>query len=314
MQGLELAERYFAQVGAPMITARFPALERRIAAGLVGHGSECLGFDDARSRDHDWGPGFCVWLTERDHQAHVQALRAALEGLPRSFAGFDGRAQSTWGTDRVGVFEIGSFYQGLIGLDHPPQTLDEWRSIPEEPLAMATNGRVFTDPLGDFTRFREALLAFYPEDVRRKKIAARCMAMAQSGQYNYMRSVLRGELVAARMAESCFIWESVSMVFLLNRAYKPYYKWMHRALDDLPHVGPTLHQLLHELVSTHDGIAGATPKTKCELIEAACQAVIAELRRQGLSDANSDSLLDHGPEVQDGIEDPELRQVNVWLE
>ncbi|WP_266218225.1 DUF4037 domain-containing protein [Paraliomyxa miuraensis] len=307
MQGLELAERFFAQVGAPMITARFPALDRRLAVGLVGHGSECYGFDDETSRDHDWGPSFCVWLTRRDHRTHGQALREAIDALPRSFAGFD-RTHSAWGSNRVGVFEIGDFYRSLIGLARPPRTLGQWRSIHEESLAMATNGRVFVDRLGSFTRFRQALLAFYPEDVRRKKIAARCMAMAQSGQYNFMRSIHRGERVAARMAESCFIGESVSMVFLLNRVYKPYYKWMHRALRNLPIAGPTSYQLLRDLVSARGHEA------KHALMEAACQVVIAELRRQGLTDSSSDSLMDHGPEVQAGIEDPTLRAVNVWLE
>ena len=56
MKGLELCELYYKEVGAPMIAGKFPGYEEKIAVGLVGDGSECFGYDDELSRDHDWGP------------------------------------------------------------------------------------------------------------------------------------------------------------------------------------------------------------------------------------------------------------------
>ena len=64
MQGLELAKRYYEEVGRPMLERDFPELLPRLAAGLVGEGSECLGFDDELSTDHDFGPAFCLWVPE----------------------------------------------------------------------------------------------------------------------------------------------------------------------------------------------------------------------------------------------------------
>ena len=189
MNGLEISERYFAKHGAPLIEQKFGDYKDRIAAGLVGDGSECFGFDDELSRDHDWGPGFCLWLNKQDYESISQSLQAELERLPRDFEGIGPRMTSKWGGGRLGVFEIGTFYKRFIGFDHVPANMEEWRIVPEGNLAVCTNGKVFTDPLGEFTKFRNGLKAYYPKDVRLKKIASRCMTIAQSGQYNFMRCI-----------------------------------------------------------------------------------------------------------------------------
>ena len=68
MNGMELAERYYETYGRPMLHEKYPEYETRIAVGLVGEGSECFGFDDRISRDHDFGPAFCLWLEKKDYQ------------------------------------------------------------------------------------------------------------------------------------------------------------------------------------------------------------------------------------------------------
>lgn len=308
IKGLELAEKYFWAYGAPMIEQKFSGYKGRVAAGLVGDGSECYGFDDEISRDHDWGPGFCLWLNQPDYQALGTKLAEELAQLPAEFEGIGAKKISEWGQGRVGVFEIGAFYKKFIGFDHIPTNIKEWRVIPENYLAAATNGKVFVDPLGEFTSFREGLRSFYPDDVRLKKIASRCMTIAQSGQYNFMRCVRRKEFVAARYAEAQFCAQAISLIFLLNRQYTPFYKWMHRAMKGLPILGEAGYKLLSDFVISYGH------EKKSRLIEETCALIIGELGREGLSDSPSDFLLDHGPIVQSKIQDEGLRNTNVWLE
>ena len=315
VNGLELSERYYFEVGAPMIAEKFPEYKERVAAGLVGDGSECFGFDDEISRDHDWGPSFCLWLTKQDFKSFGQALGLAVDELPKAFAGISPRTDSVWGGGRTGVFEIGQFYRRFIGFDRIPATLLEWRVIPEGNLAVVTNGKVFTDHLGEFTAFRNKLKEFYPEDVRLKKIASRCMTIAQSGQYNYMRCVRRGEYVAAQWAETKFISDVISLVFLLNKEYRPFYKWMHRAMKSLPLLGDNIHKLMFELVSAYNSdVVGTMYERKSCLMEEICQLIIEELRYEGLSGSPSDFLLDHGPAVQSKIQDPQIKSIDIWAE
>ena len=94
MKGLELCEKYFREVGYPALKDCFPKLLSEITVGLVGQGSECLGFDDAYSRDHDWGPSFAMWLPEKLYKTYREPLSRLYRDLPHVFAGYPPRINS----------------------------------------------------------------------------------------------------------------------------------------------------------------------------------------------------------------------------
>jgi len=303
VKGLDLAELYYRGPGAAMIRERFAGEETQIAAGLAGPGSECFGFDDEYSRDHDWGPAFCLWLTDEDHARIGCDLQRAYQGLPSVFQDFGPREASLGEEWRVGVSRISEFYRRFTGLSRPPGTLEEWMRIPEENLATCTNGRVFADPLGKFTAWRDALLAFYPEDVRLKKISSLCLTIAQTGQYNYLRSVRRADSFAATYCVAKFVADAIRLVFLLNRRYAPFYKWLHRAVGDLTVLGSAVHERVGALFRV------AVVEEKADIMEEISVLLADELRRQGISDSRSDFLLDHAARVQSNISEARLRML-----
>ncbi len=311
MNGLSLAKQYFEDCGLPMIRQSFPAYEGRIAAGLVGEGSECFGFDDEISRDHDWGPSFCLWLTDQDFSKIGPALADNYAALPGDFRGFPKRETSEFGDGRVGVMQTSHFYWKYTGLKTAPTTLLEWRRLPENYLAVVTNGEVFMDDLGEFSSIRKALLAFYPEDVRIKKIVARAAIMAQSGQYNYARSIKRKEYVAAQCALHEFIKTSFSMIYLLNKRYMPFYKWAHRGLKQL-FVLPEAYPLFSALCA--DRCEPDAYANREAIVENICALVIAELKRQNLTEANSDFLHDHCQSIMQNIKDEDIRRLHILAE
>lgn len=339
MKGLDLAEKYYAEYGRTMLSEYFSTYQDRIAVGLVGEGSECFGFDDELSRDHDWGPGFCLWLTAGDHEEIGADLQQRYDALPKRIEGFERRVEGPHAGKRTGVFEITDFYRRFIRYDHVPNSIAEWRSLPETYLATATNGRVFWDPLGEFTAFRDGLLSFYPEDVRLKKLAARCATAGQTGQYNYRRCIAREELVAAHCALSSFIEAVISIVYLLNKKYRPFYKWMHRGMKELPVLGADCHRLLTDLCADGSrpsaGGGGSVIKSESvpdpdeaaigahgggifarneRIVEEISALIVARLRKEGMSDSEGDFLLDHAHAVQAKIRNDALRSLHVMME
>ena len=213
MKGLDAARALYLEEGAELIHTRFPEFESRIAVGLAGAGSQCLGFDDDISRDHDFEPGFCLWLTDADDDKIGLELSREVRRL------FGGRVSqsSALGTSGVGVMRISDFYRRFTGLPGAPETWQDWLYLPSYSLAQAVNGEVFRDDLGEFSRIRHEIAFGMPEDVRRKKIAARLALMAQSGQYNYSRCLSHGEEGAAMLAVSEFVRNTAEAVYLLNR-------------------------------------------------------------------------------------------------
>lgn len=311
IKGMELSELYFKSVYLPVLEKDFPDLYEKIAAGLAGEGSECFGYDDEMSQDHDFGASCCIWLTQEDYEKYGRKLSDALESLPKEFMGFRALNISEWGNDRRGVLNMNDWYYKFLGMETYPSNLYDWRLIPETALAAATNGKVFVDNLGEFTKIRDKLSEYFPEDIRLNKIATRCMKIAQSGQYNFSRCMKRNEIVAARMAETEFLDEAVHMIYLLNRRYKPFYKWSHRRLKELPILGEKTYMIIENLVKfSFDDV-----DKKIEIIEEICRDIITELKRQKIiKNVKSDFLLDYGPEIQRSIADEKLRNWSPWLD
>ena len=304
MNLLSISREYFKSIAQPRLKLSFPALYRRLAVGLVGNGSECFGYDDLISRDHDWGVDFFIW-TREDDKDMAQALTdwkiRLFEDEPPEFQ----RTRSEYGAN-IGIMTCDEFYSSLIGVPQGPKTIYEWIKAPEENYAMAVNGEVFYDGGGAFTKTRNLLLEYYPEDIRLKKIAAKCMLLAQTGQYNHERSARRGDRVTMRLVLSRFTEGAMSLAFLLAKVYRPYYKWSYRALSDLPGIGTSVADILLKITDA-GGLDSDSFYTRRKLILELCEVFAGELRAQGLSSSNDWFLSTHGEEVQSKIKDKAIR-------
>ena len=63
MKGLELSKKYYDEY-KDILFEEIGDLKSYLAFGLVGSGSECYGFDDEISKDHDFEPGFCIFAPD----------------------------------------------------------------------------------------------------------------------------------------------------------------------------------------------------------------------------------------------------------
>ena len=280
MKGLEIARAYYEEYGEPMLRERFPALMPFIAAGLTGSGSECWGFDDEVSRDHDFEPGFCLFLPGEDVVDRRTAfeLERAYAALPKEFMGLRRSLVSPVGGARHGILRTAEFMRDKVGKADGNLSLMEWLYMPDYILAEAVNGEIFMDGYGEVTAIRERLRR-RPEDVRLKKLAGQLLLMGQSGQYNYRRCLQHGEAAAAQLAAVEFVKSTMAAVFLLNDVYQPYYKWCFRAMRALPKLALTA-ELLEYLLTTDN--EPDTAEEKSRVMEGIAADVIGELREQGL--------------------------------
>lgn len=309
MKGLDLALNFFKEYGEPMLSAQFPEASKYIAVGLVGSGSECYGYDDEISRDHDFEPAFCIFIPDEDiiNRKVEFELERAYAKLPKEYCGFKRAPLNPVGGNRHGVIRMGDFYAAKTGSRDGELSVYDWFNIPEHSLLEATNGEVFLDNYGLFTGIREKL-SYYPDDIRLKKIAGNLLLMGQSGQYNYNRLILRNDTAAAQLAVTEFVKSAMNVVFLLNRRYMPYYKWSFCALRKLP----ILSQLSLDfefLISS--GNDDELAKQKSETIESVCQKIAAELDAQGIARKTTTEMEQMAYAVNDKITDNEIRNLNI---
>ena len=309
MKGIELSERFYLEYGEPMLQESFPSLMPLIAVGLAGSGSECFGYDDGISRDHDFEAGFCIFIPDEDviDSRTCFALERAYSKLPKEFMGVKRSVIDPVGGNRHGVIRMSDFFKSKVGSQDGELSLKDWFFIPEQSAAEATNGKVFFDGLGKFTAIRERL-AYMPEDARLKKLAGNLLLMGQAGQYNYGRCIARGETAAAQLAMAEFVKSALNTVFLLNKRYTPYYKWSFRALRELTTLSE-LSEPLEYLISS-----GNTPELsakKQRSVESIISDIVLVLREQGLTGFEGNEAEGHAYSVNGRIADHEVRNLHI---
>lgn len=280
IRGLDICRKYYEEIGLPMIHSQFEKYESRIAVGLVGEGSDCFGMDDELSRDHDWGPGFCMWVDEVTYSAIGEELIKAYESLPREFMGYK-RMSTREAEGRLGVIRVKDFYKNILHTENGiPHNEEEWLTIAEEDLAAATNGAIFRDDEGIFFSLRNELLSYYPERIFRRKLAYELVRMAKTGQYNFSRSVKREDKVTANMYLAEYMEHTLKVLFLLNRKYAPYKKWLMKAASTKLQILPEITDIL-KAISDMD-ISDTNIEGSIEII---ANLILVELQNQGLISA-----------------------------
>lgn len=287
MNGLSLSRNYYETYGRPMLEDCFPEFLDKIAVGLVGKGSDCFGYDDELSRDHDWGPDICIWVTDETYAQIGEALKQAYTLLPDTFMGYR-RTESGKERGRRGVMTISSFYHGLLQASAWEDI--DWRQVSDASLAAAVNGEVFADPEGVFTKFRKKLQEGYPLPIRFLKIAESAARFSQAGQYNYPRLCKRGDLITAQMMLSDCIKEAMKLQHYIEGTYPPHDKWLYHSLQRTQK-GRSLGSILTEMSQASVKTDSVGSDRVIDLIEDAAVFFVKELYEENwISD--SDPYLD----------------------
>lgn len=343
---LERCRAFYKMYGAPMIHEQFGEYEKRIAVGLVGEGSDCFGFDDDISMDHDYGVGFCMWLSDEDYDKIGFALHKVYERLVlehgREFidinVGVYGESVNRFMDGRRGVFRIDSFYEDILGVGIDSKKvfsernaggsadiLDEqqWLEISEDKLATAVNGKVFRDDAGVFTSVRKALKAYYPKRVWMLRIAKKMHDFSQYAQSNYARMMAREDYVTAQVCMAEGMKSAMELAYLLNRKYAPYYKWYRKGMQRLTALGEIMPILDKIAVTKNQAKAWFnTPYNPYEInredkivtaFEDVAEWILDELNTQGIVQG-TDSFLDvyFNAIVSEAMELPGNDNVDAW--
>jgi hypothetical protein len=239
VSGLDLARAYYDDVVAPQLG------DTRHSAGLLGWGSDVLGFDTARSTDHGWGPRLQVFVDDADVPRVEERVAA---GLPDEFRGWPTR----FGWDAVPVTHhvyagsLGGWLDDRLGFD-PLAGIStrDWLASPQQRLLEVTGGAVFHDGLGELEAVRRAL-AWYPDDVWLWLLACQWRRLDQEEAF-VGRTAEVGDELGSRVLTARLVRDLMRLCFLLERRYAPYAKWLGTAfarLDAHRDVGPLLHDAL----------------------------------------------------------------------
>ena len=273
--GLELSGQYYWEAVRPILDADYPDLAH--SAGLIGAGSEVLGFDTEMSADHNWGPQVILYLSEADHARLAGELHEMLGyKLPFSYRGYAThfeRAPEEPGTlvpgsasrrpihHLVHITTLHAFVKRHTGVDlEEVLTILDWLTLPEQKLRALVSGAVYHDGLNVLEPMRERF-AYYPHDVWLYLLSAQWQRIGQEEPF-VGRAGTVGDEVGSVVIAARLVHDIMQLCFLMEKQYAPYSKWFGSAFAQLDCAGrltPVLERVLRS--------AGWQEREQC-LIEA----------------------------------------------
>jgi len=260
IRGLELSHLFFKKAVKPILQRISPDLD--YAAGLIGSGSEVLGFDDEMSADHHWGPRVMLFLRADDFEESRGVIDAAMrellppvfEGYPTNFSDPDPNDNNVQRliavksgpiNHRVEAFTIENYLRSYLGFDIDKEIeAADWLTFPEQKLRTITAGEIFEDSIG-VEAVREKF-KYYPRDVWLYLLASGWNRIGQE-EHLMGRAGLAGDEIGSTLIAARLVRDIMRLCFLMERQYAPYPKWfgtafrqLKRAEKIVPHLENTL--------------------------------------------------------------------------
>lgn len=217
------------------------------SAGLIGYGSDVLGYDDEVSQDHMWGPRFYMFISSNDVEKKAEIFETLSELLPYKYKGYSVNFTEPDPNDN-GVQHAKFISSGKVNPLIFIQTFDEflyeelgtsdlenlhaldWLSFSEHRLLSLVSGKMFVDKLHITDKLM--LLKYYPNDVRNYLIASNWDIIASEQAFvkrcgetgDEIGSIIICARIAERLMRLCFLYKNV---------YAPYSKWFGTAFNEL---------------------------------------------------------------------------------
>lgn len=277
----------------PILKAEYPELLTRLCAALTGKGSECLGYDDELSKDHDYELKIQLFVSDQDYLEYEQAVYERFLSIM---------------TGRVYLIPYSDFFRKYTKSSSGPKTIQEWRLIPEEFLVNATSGVIYFDNKGEFSKIRNNIKKYYPKALWLRNLSYYCIKLGQAGQYNYPRLLKRKDAVAAMLAVTESIEMIISIVYVLNKEFKPFYKWQYKRLCELPILGQEIARKLNQISQS-----SSLDTNNLVIIDDICTIISDKMLEMGLGYSRNKFFVEIGRYIFSLIEDVQLAQESPWV-